>query len=376
MGIRADIRDELKKETVTKIHGQPTSHDLTILEKELIAAILAGIPTALGGGSFGHVGVIMDETAYLTMTNGIAFENPANPGVYPAGLAANAAATVRARAEAEHKELINQFETFEGVRQGVKDLILEAVDNEYLIEIEHETLGFLNQTPRQMLDHLLTRGGALDFADTKELLAERDGEWNVSENPQLYFNRVEKAMKGLLRNGITSDPNERRDIALFYLKATGEFDAAVREWEARPAANKTWANIKTFISAEYAKENKQNRLTAKQFKANAIEEQAEATEELIAALTDAHTKQMESLIKSTTDTMKEMMLLLKENKNPSKQSDEEKKKKKEEKRRKYKDAPVCKHCGKKHPAKAESECWELEANKESRPSNWTSSKST
>ena len=83
---------------------------------------------------------------------------------------------LRARAEAEHKELINQFETFEGLRQGVKDLILKAVDNEYLIDIEHETLGFLNRTPRQMLNHLLARGGALDFADTKELLAERDGE--------------------------------------------------------------------------------------------------------------------------------------------------------------------------------------------------------
>ena len=54
MGIRADIRNELKKEMVTKIRGQPTSHDLTILEKELIA-ILTGIPTALGGGNFGHV---------------------------------------------------------------------------------------------------------------------------------------------------------------------------------------------------------------------------------------------------------------------------------------------------------------------------------
>jgi hypothetical protein len=154
----------------------------------------------------------MEATAYSTKTEGTAFENPANPGVYPAGLAANAAATVRARAEARHKELISQFETFEGVRQGVKDLILEEGDNEYLIEIEHETLGFLNQTPIQ----ILARGGALDFADTKDLLAERDGEWNVSKNPQLYFNRVEKAMKGLLRNGITSDPNERRDIALFY----------------------------------------------------------------------------------------------------------------------------------------------------------------
>ncbi len=156
---------------VTKIHGQPTSHDLTILEKELIA-ILAGIPMALGGRNFGHVGVIMDATAHSTMTDGITFENPANSGVYPAGLAANTAATVCARAEAEHKELINQFKTFEGVRQGVQDLILEAVDNKYLIEIEHETLGYLNQTPRQMLDHLLARGGALDFTDTKELLAE------------------------------------------------------------------------------------------------------------------------------------------------------------------------------------------------------------
>jgi len=378
MGIRADIRDELKKETVTKIQGQPTSHDLTILEKELIA-ILASIPTALGGGNFGHVGVIMKATAYATMTTGIAFTNPANPGVYPAGQAANAAATIRTRAEAEHKQLINQFKTLEGVRQGVKDLILEAVDNKYLIEIEHETLGYLNQTPRQMLDHLLTRGGALDFADTKELLTERDGEWNISENPQLYFNRVEKAMKGLLRNGITSDPNERRDITLFYFKATGEFDAAVREWEAKPAADKTWANIKTFISAEYAKDNKQNKITATQFKANAIDEQAEATEELITALTEAHTKQMETLIKSTTDTMKEMMLLLKDNKstnNSTKLTDEEKKKKRDEKRKKYNDAPISKHCGKKHPTKAEDECWELEKNKDSRPSNWKSAKST
>ena len=206
-----------------------------------------------------------------------------------------------------------------------------------------------------MLDHLLARGGALNFVDTKELLAKRDGEWNVSKNPQLYFNRVEKATKGLLRNRITLDPNEQRDIALFYLKATGEFDAAVREWEATPAADKTWANIKTFIFTEYAKENKQNKLIAKQFKANAINEQAEATKELIAALTEAHTKQMKTLIKSTTNTMKAMMLIIKDNKsptNPTKQTDEEKKKKMDETHKKYNEAPICKHCGKKHPSKA------------------------
>ncbi|KAL3826941.1 hypothetical protein ACHAXA_006021 [Cyclostephanos tholiformis] len=225
--------------------------------------------------------------------------------------------------------------------------------------------------------HLRNRGGGLDFADTKTLLAERDGEWDTSEVPQIYFNRVEKAIQGLTRAGINSDLNERRDMALYYLKASGEFDAAVREWEMRPAASKTWQNIKTFISAEYAKENKQNKLTAKSFKANMIEEQAEATEELIAALTEKHTQQMEALIKSTTEAMKEMMSLIKsEKKEPTKQSDEEKKKKREEQRKKYNDAPVCKNCGKKHPNKAEDDCWELEKNKASRPANWKSTKST
>jgi hypothetical protein len=71
------------------------------------------------------------------------------------------------------------------------------VENKYLIEIEHETLVFLNKTPRQMLEHLLDRGGALDFADTKNLVAKRDVEWNINKNPQIYFNRVEKALKSL-----------------------------------------------------------------------------------------------------------------------------------------------------------------------------------
>jgi hypothetical protein len=119
-------------------------------------------------------------------------------------------------------------------------------------------------------------------------------------------------------------------MALYYLKASGEFDAAVRDWENRPAGQKTWQNIKTFISAEHAKENKQNKLTAKNFKANLIEEQAEATEELIATLTEKHTQQMETLIKSTTDAMKEMMALIKnEKKESGNQSKDEKKTKRE-----------------------------------------------
>ena len=124
-------------------------------------------------------------------------------------------------------------------------------------------------------------------------------------------------------------------MALYHLKATGEFDAAVHKWEQKPTASKTWLNIKTFISIEYARENRQNKLTAKQISANAIQEQAEAMEELIATLTESHTQQMENLVRSTTEAMKEMMLLLKENKNSNiNVTNEEKNKKRQEKRKK------------------------------------------
>jgi hypothetical protein len=46
-----------------------------------------------------------------------------------------------------------------------------------------------------MINHLRNRGGALDFADTKALIAERDKEWDPSEVPTLYFNRIKKSIK-------------------------------------------------------------------------------------------------------------------------------------------------------------------------------------
>jgi hypothetical protein len=69
-------------------------------------------------------------------------------------------------------------------------------------------LRFKNRLPRQKLEHLLNRGGALNFADTKNLIAKRDGEWKINKNPQIYVSRVEKKIKSLTQNGINSDLNK------------------------------------------------------------------------------------------------------------------------------------------------------------------------
>ncbi len=77
MGLRAETRDELRKELVTKIHRQPTDHDITTLKKNLVA-IAASISSALGGGNHCHAGIIVKATKYLAIA-GVAFTDPIHP---------------------------------------------------------------------------------------------------------------------------------------------------------------------------------------------------------------------------------------------------------------------------------------------------------
>jgi hypothetical protein len=67
MGLQLDTREELRKKSVTKIHGQIKENNLTTLEKELIA-FAASIPSTLGGGNHGHAGVVAESAKYSLMT--------------------------------------------------------------------------------------------------------------------------------------------------------------------------------------------------------------------------------------------------------------------------------------------------------------------
>ena len=115
---------------------------------------------------------------------------PPNPGIYPAGIIP---AAQRGQQEAEHKELIKEFEKCMGASKGLKDLIMQAINEDFLLELKVPGIAYLNVTPLQMLTHLRDRWGTMDFVDVTALLAECDAPWNAAEVPQKYFNRIEKA---------------------------------------------------------------------------------------------------------------------------------------------------------------------------------------
>ena len=99
--------------------------------------------------------MIVDQAKYLLMT-GTSFDNPQNPGVYPANRAGNAANGIRARKEALHKELVREYEIYCGVDQALKDIILKAVNNDYLLEIKDKN-SHLSKSNTKTNDHALTQ---------------------------------------------------------------------------------------------------------------------------------------------------------------------------------------------------------------------------
>ena len=92
MGIRMEIEEVFKAFEFTKIEGHPTDESLNLLLQELTNAA-AGIPTTLGGGNHGHVGMVVDEAEYTTFLHGGAkFKLLTNPREYPSTVDENNAA--------------------------------------------------------------------------------------------------------------------------------------------------------------------------------------------------------------------------------------------------------------------------------------------
>ena len=371
-----ETRKSVAECTVTKIHGQPTNQDIDILDDEL-TAIASSFPSELGGGLHGHAGLVKNDADYEIFAPGTPFVVPANPGVYPLG---NIPAAQRGQREAEHKALQTQFQTCIGASKGLKDLILQAVDEDFLLELRAEGIAYLNVTPLQMLTHLRDRWGTMDYVDITSLLAECDTPWNAAEVPTKYFNRTEKARRQLARANVQIDERAMLAKALKSFKDAGDFDASIREWEARPVIAQTYANFKVVMCAEFSKLNRQDATTARATghasANNVVEQMAKATEELVAKLTERHSKQVESIIKSNSEAMEKLTAAILANKPATTTVTASKSAKAAAWAEKKKIATICPHCNRKHPNRTSDQCWELPANAAKRPADWKSTKST
>ena len=306
MGIREEIEKDIGDKNVTRIVGQPSERDATQLRKEL-GKMAGSVKTKLGGGKHGHLGLVIPEDTYKTISHGSQiFDIPAHPGDYPAQVSTDAA--TREKEVAEHKANKRTCEKCDAVHEFLKEKAIKAIDEEWLVELDDDILGFANVSLLQILEHLTNQGGKLDYIDISKLKKERDSGWDTNEHIVKHIVKVQKAVDILNdRAKIPTAEGELLNDLLYTIKESGEMEQALVDWDARSEAEKTWKKAKTYFTKKYADRNKHAAIDARNAgfstsAANQIQEAREEAEEnaiaaeILAQLRASESNSMQKLL--------------------------------------------------------------------------------
>eukprot|EP00804_Cyclotella_cryptica_P012318 CCRYP_020813-RA/>CCRYP_020813-RA protein AED:0.43 eAED:0.43 QI:0/-1/0/1/-1/1/1/0/236 len=236
-------------------------------------------------------------------------------------------------------------------------------------------MGFNHLSPMQLLTHLCQVGGSLDHMDITELISNLQKPWDGIETPASHFARGDKYEQQLLKVGQACNPELQLAFALVTFQASGEYEAPLRKWQAKPRTDRTFANFRVFMQQEYGKHHKQNKSTAASVGrgiANSIthkpEDQIDHLEAQAILLAEVANSIQETSQKQFKERMEPFAKTLASRGSPNTQSADTSTKKKKKKKK-------CPHCLLEVYHKPEK-CFELEANASKCPEGWKSKKTT
>jgi hypothetical protein len=126
-----------------KIDHEPTFEDIQVTTR-LLNANAISIPSMAGCGAHGHLGIIMTQVEYATISASPWVE-PFNPNAAPL-IPPGTNAVDSAQLARMHAECRRIYTNRINVDQALKTLILEAYDNMYTSQLEDYLLQYANRS--------------------------------------------------------------------------------------------------------------------------------------------------------------------------------------------------------------------------------------
>ena len=234
---------------LTKIHGEPTYETIHNLHKE-VKANAASVPSTLGGGALGHLGLAITPEQYALISNA-AFVRPNHPGplVIPPNLTQAQIQAVRD----QHVEQLRLFNEVLAVESALRQQINGAIESTYLNAIRNRQTNAITMPVSEIFNlHLYDIYGKVD-AEMLETEREKVVQmtYDVSYPPDKVYTPVEDFLDLGVAAGDPFTQREAVNMAFKIINETGRFAHFVRTWLERPAAQQTWINFKAHFNAAY-----------------------------------------------------------------------------------------------------------------------------
>jgi len=227
-----------------KIEGRPTYETVTLIKRVAYANAMA---TPTRQGQCGHLGVVAPpaECAALPAAP-VPWVRPIHPGPHP-GHGVDPAVAQVTEANRAHNTAVEEARLAAAVEDAIKGQALKAVESTHSSEIEDPLFMHGDNTVMGLLDHL----DAVYGTATDDGLAEDKHKLGAPWDPDGPIETLWTRQTRRRAMSLTHDPVSWDWViqaALLVIKKTGLFTLACDQWEERPAAQKTWDNMKTFFN--------------------------------------------------------------------------------------------------------------------------------
>jgi hypothetical protein len=194
------------------VQGEPDYQTIHVTRKFLPANSRA-IDTHLGGGTLGHLGLIISDASYaiISLTTAAVqtlWTSPQSPGRAPAntdGTAAQISATCHI-----WEGDVQTYRTCTSVQQVLKDQIISVFEPMYLDILNNNMAGYANILARDMLDHLFETYGNINADDLEINFEHMRRAWDPQHPVESLFKKIHDCAEYYEAGGASSLGTRKR----------------------------------------------------------------------------------------------------------------------------------------------------------------------
>jgi hypothetical protein len=279
------------------VQGEPDYQTIHATRKFLQANSRA-IYTHLGGGTLGHLGLIISDSSYsmispTTDAGPTLWTSPQTPGRAPAKMDGTAAQISAVRHIWE--EDVQTYRTCTSLQQALKKQIISVFEPIYLEILNDKMVGYANISSRDMLDHLFETYGNITAVDLEINFEHMRQAWDPQQPVEYLFKQIQDCADYSEAGGVLIGQPQQINVGYAKIFATGHFMRACRRWNEKHAIEKTWTQFKSHFAADHRQHKQmqgESAATASYHSANAAvdhteDQMAEATIGALANLATA-----------------------------------------------------------------------------------------
>ena len=237
-------------QALTKVTGNPTYSDLQSLYRQA-KANAQSVPCTLGGGTNGHLGLIIDAVTYNRIAPGTPYIRAVHPG--PISAAHDTAANIAERVRI-HTLAVSLFHETNLVEQLILSQLSSALDESVMMPLIDEDTGVIRGTVQHTMDYLFGTYGNISDQKLNETRQSTINHTYIHADPIAnVFNVINKYAAMAQAQGTPETSEQLISIGRIIITNANIFADSVEKWDNRPAADKTWTNFKAhFTSAQKA----------------------------------------------------------------------------------------------------------------------------